>query len=209
MEKTPGATRSASLVPLASSVMGLSLEAAAEVVRQVINAYPDLEKGLVIYADGRPRVPEKQGALFVCRLLGEVGMLYKVKVLEGLGFERNAISAAATSTFRLPIAPLFNFRPVSPKQLAPLPSLSFQGLPTRMTLYDFRLLCVGNRGYYACSMQPDRGSGHCWFLRQADAVEAQNRLGAVSLSPSAPCPLLIKLCPCWAGDQHMIPPAFL
>lgn len=139
----------------------------------------------------------------------QVALLYKVKVLEGLGFERGAISAAATSTFRLPIAPLFNFRPVSPKQLAPLPFLSFQGLPARMAMYDFRLLCVGNRGYYACSMQPDRAAGHCWFRRSEDAVEAQKRLSAVSLSPTAPCPLMIKLCPCWPGDQHMIPPAFL
>lgn len=227
--------RQASLVQIAVKVMNVSQEAAVEVVAQVLNAYPDLEQGLKPRKGCH--VPEKTAALFVCRLLGEVRcrlitpllglarqhpashadrpspvqvpVLYKVDVLEELGFDRGVTAAAITATFRLPIGPLFNFRPVPPIQLAALPSLFFKGLPSRMTFTDFRLLCIGNRGFRACSMQPQKGHGDCWFEEKGDAEEAQRRLSAVSLSPSAPCPLLVKFRPCWGGELHTMPPAFL
>lgn len=64
--------RSASLVPLVCKVMVLPEEAGLEVVRQMLHAYPDVEKNIMWPSAGVPRVPELDAAVFIIRLLGRV-----------------------------------------------------------------------------------------------------------------------------------------
>ena len=104
---------------------------------------------------------------------------------------------------------MFTYRHVPSAELPDLPLLTMAGLPMDITIYEFRLLCMPNHGYYASSLQPGTsvGLGYCWFAEQADAEAAMKRLRKVAVSPTTPCPLAISQLPKWEGDACEIPSA--
>lgn len=140
-------------------------------------------------------------------MIAQVSHMHTVNTLESLGFSRVVIAVALTTSVQLPIGPLFSFTRADSRGLTDQPLLSMAGLPIDMSMQEFRLLCVSSKGYRACSLQSG-GTGYCWFSKPCHAEAAMSRIKLISVSPTTPCPLIVRLVEKWDAEDGEIPTAF-